>query len=219
MQKITVWDGFIRFFHWSLVVLIAVLYFSAENSLMELHFVAGFSLIALIVSRLIWGFIGSDSAKLSALFHTPKAVFQALAGKPQLKPGHNASGSYMVLLFFVLLLTQGISGLMTSDDIMYDGPLVGVVDYSWSELAAAIHKQLFDGILIAIVLHIAAIVIYKLKGKSLLPAMITGKTSESYQHSVKMKNGWIGFAVFVVLISTILYYWGMESITTLLDSF
>jgi cytochrome b len=42
MGKLKVWDGFIRSFHWLLVVAIATLYFSAEEGMMELHFVAGF---------------------------------------------------------------------------------------------------------------------------------------------------------------------------------
>ena len=114
MHKITVWDGFVRFFHWSLVLLVTILYFSAENSMMVLHFVAGMTLLSLLLSRVIWGIVGSDTAKLSSLFHSPKAVFLALKGASQDKPGHNSAGSYMVLAFLILLLTQAITGLMTS---------------------------------------------------------------------------------------------------------
>jgi cytochrome b len=217
MQKIKVWDGFVRFFHWTMVVLIAVLYYSAENSLMELHFVAGFSLFALLISRLIWGVIGSDTAKLSALVHSPKSMFYALKGAPQLKPGHNAAGSYMIIAFFILLLTQATAGLMTTDDIMYDGPLVAVVSSDLSEIASSLHRQLFDWILIAIGLHISAILVYRIKGKPLVPAMITGKTTESYQHSVKMKSGWWGLAIFIIILTTVMYFWAAESISYLVS--
>lgn len=216
MQKTQVWDGFIRFFHWSMVALIALLYYSAENSLMELHFVAGFSLFSLLVTRIIWGVIGSDTAKLSALIHSPKQTFAAIKGASQDAPGHNAAGSYMVIAFLILLLTQAITGLMTTDDIMYDGPLVAMVSGDLSTLASSLHRQMFDFILIAIALHICAIVVYKLKGKALVPPMITGKTSESYPQSVKMKSGWIGFVIFAVLLAVLLTTWGAESVQTLL---
>ncbi|ATD00050.1 cytochrome b/b6 domain-containing protein [Pseudoalteromonas spongiae] len=216
MQKTQVWDGFIRFFHWSMVALVATLYYSAENSLMEVHFVAGFTLLALLATRIIWGIIGSDTAKLSALLHSPKSTIAAFKGQQQPKPGHNAAGSYMVIAFLILLISQAVTGLMTTDDIMYDGPLVAMVSSDLSSLAGSLHHKIFDLILIAITLHIAAIVIYKLKGKALVPPMITGKTAESYEQSVKMKSGWLGFAIFAVLATAILYVWGAESISTLI---
>lgn len=217
MQKTKVWDGFIRFFHWSMVALVTLLYFSAENSWMEVHFVAGFSLFALLISRFAWGIIGSDTAKISALFHSPKATINALKGHQQIKPGHNAAGSYMVIAFLILLLTQAITGLMTSDDIMYDGPLVASVSGDASSIASSIHRQLFDWLLIAIGLHLLAIIIYKFKGKSLVPPMISGNTSEQYQQGVRLKNGWVGFAIFICLLVAILYFWAQEPISTLLS--
>ncbi len=217
MQHTKVWDGFIRFFHWSLVALIATLYFSAEFAMMELHFVAGFTLVALLSTRLIWGIIGSDTAKLSALLHSPKAVIAAFKGENQLAAGHNAAGSYMVIAFLILLLTQAVTGLMTTDDIMYDGPLVGLVGYDWASFASSIHRQLFDVLLVAIGLHITAIAVYRLKGKSLVPPMITGKTSESYKQNSNMKSGWVGFIIFTVIWAVILYFWGAESLEFLIS--
>lgn len=211
-----VWDGFIRFFHWALVALIATLYFSAENGFMELHFVAGFSTLALLLARLIWGVIGSDTAKLSSLFHSPINAFKALKSVKSERPGHSAAGSYMVLAFFFLLLLQAISGLMTTDDIMHDGPLVAAVSSDLVELMSGLHHEVFEILLVAIALHIIAIIAYKLRGKALVPAMITGKTTESYKQNVKMKTGWIGFLIFVVIASGILWLWGQPSLSALL---
>lgn len=210
-----VWDGFIRFFHWALVVLIATLYFSAENGYMEIHFVAGFTTLALIIARLIWGLIGSDTAKLSSLFHSPAAAFKALKNGKSEQPGHSPAGSYMVLAFFALLLTQAISGLMTTDDIMHDGPLVALVSSDLVELMSGLHHEVFEVLLGAIALHIVAIIVYKLRGKALLPPMITGKTTERYAQNVKMKSGWIGFAVFVIVAATLLWQFGQASLSAL----
>ncbi|MBE0364727.1 hypothetical protein PULV_a2482 [Pseudoalteromonas ulvae UL12] len=219
-QQIKVWDGFVRFFHWALVSLIALLYFSGEEGWMAIHFIAGFSVLTLVSTRLIWGLIGSDTAKLSHLFHGPKAVWQSIKyGKQTI--GHNPAGSYMVLLFFTLVLAQAVSGLMTTDDILTDGPLVSVVDSSWVELASSLHRLIFDGLLIAIGLHIVAIVIYRLRGKPLVKAMITGKMNTttavtSEQEAINMKSGWVAFVMWLVLEAIILSTWGLESLKTLL---
>ncbi len=76
MTTLKVWDGFIRCFHWFLVVSIAVLYFSIEEGMIELHFVAGFFTLALIVTRLIWGIIGSKTARLSGLLSLSSCYFK-----------------------------------------------------------------------------------------------------------------------------------------------
>ena len=209
-----VWDGFIRFFHFSLIALIATLYFSAENDQMAIHLIAAYTLLALIATRLIWGIIGSDTAKLSALFHQPKAVFKALT-TPQhyQQAGHNPAGSYMVLVFLTLIAVQLISGLMTSDDVFTDGPLVAHVDYSWVSIASSWHKTNFDLLLAEIALHITAIVIYKLSGKPLTKAMVTGYVNHSTSPTPKLKSPWIALVIFVMLWGGIMWLWGTEPLS------
>ena len=214
VQKIKVWDGFVRFFHWSLVLLIGVLYFSGEEGLMDLHFVAGYSLLSLIVARLFWGFIGSDTAQLKALLHSPKAVINSIKSNSYTR-GHNSAGSYMVLAFFCLLLVQGISGLMTTDDILTDGPLVQYVESSWVELASSVHKLNFDILLIAIAMHVLAIAVYRIRGKNLVKPMITGFSSELNIKNGDMRSGWWGMLVFVVILSIVFFVWGLEPLQML----
>ncbi|PAJ73599.1 cytochrome [Pseudoalteromonas sp. NBT06-2] len=209
MEKVKVWDGFVRFFHWSLILLIGVLYFSGEEGFMDLHFVAGYSLLSLIIARLFWAFIGSDTAKLKALLHSPKAVVNSIKTHSYTR-GHNPAGSYMVLTFFSLLLIQSTSGLMTTDDILTDGPLVQYVESSWVEIASSVHKLNFDFLIAAITVHIFAIVVYRIRGKNLVKPMLTGFSSEPYINEVKMRTGWWGFMVLVIIMSLIFYAWGLE---------
>ncbi|MDP4983140.1 cytochrome b/b6 domain-containing protein [Pseudoalteromonas tunicata] len=215
-HQIKVWDGFVRFFHWALVGSIALLYFSGEEGWMSVHFVAGFSVLTLVLTRLIWGVIGSDTAKLSRLFHGPKAVWQSIT-TPSESIGHNPAGSYMVLLFLALILAQATSGLMTTDDILTEGPLVAVVDSSWVELASRLHRLIFDGLLIAIALHISAIVIYRLRGKHLVKAMVSGTMQASTQTVPQIKSGWIAFIIWLVLQVAIFSTWGLESFKSLFN--
>ena len=218
---IKVWDGFIRFFHFSLITLIAILYFSAENDQMAVHLVAAYTLLALVVTRLAWGIIGSETAKLSALFQHPKSVFKALANPHDYqKVGHNPAGSYMVLVFLTLLILQLTSGLMTSDDVFTDGPLVEYVDYSWVSIASSWHKTNFDLLLSAICLHILAIAIYRIRGKSLTKAMITGfmdenKTNDKTIYQPSLKSPWIAIGIFAILWVGLMWLWGAEPLSEL----
>lgn len=210
MSKI--WDGYIRFFHWFLVIAIIGLYLSAEQGNLAVHFLFGYFTLALLATRLIWGIIGSDTAKLSRLFHRPKAIVQALKGQDN-TVGHNPLGSYMVLVFFALITTQLVTGLMTSDDILTDGPLVAHVPSEWVELASSLHKQNFDWLLIAIGLHICAIVVYRLRGKNLVKAMITGKSDAS--PAPPIKPAWRAFVIFAVLLALLAFTWAKQPLSEL----
>ncbi|MEF3019444.1 hypothetical protein V3478_33345, partial [Pseudomonas aeruginosa] len=84
------------------------------------------------------GVIGSKTAKLTALIHSPRAVLKSLQ-HGDAKLGHGAAGSYMVIAFFILLLVQLLSGLMTTDDILTDGPLVQYASSQVVEWAGWLH--------------------------------------------------------------------------------
>ncbi|MDN3378783.1 MULTISPECIES: cytochrome b/b6 domain-containing protein [unclassified Pseudoalteromonas] len=216
MGKLKVWDGFIRSFHWLLVIAIATLYFSAEEGMLELHFVAGFFTLALLLTRFIWGVIGSKTAKLTGLIHSPLAAIKSFK-LGDTKPGHGAAGSYMVITFFILIFTQLISGLMTTDDILTDGPLVQYVSSNIVEWAGWVHHRNFDLLFYAIILHISAIVIYRLKGKKLVKAMITGKADAEQEndHTPVTKAPWTAFVIFVVLLLVLMTTWGAEPLSYL----
>lgn len=216
LQKVKVWDGFIRSFHWLLVIAIATLYFSAEEGMMELHFVAGYFTLALLLTRLIWGVVGSKTAKLSALLHSPIAALKSFTQTDN-KPGHSAAGSYMVLVFFAVLLTQLVSGLMTTDDILTDGPLVKYASSQVVEWAGWVHHNNFDLLFYAIILHVAAIVIYRLKGKKLVKAMVTGYADKEDRGSeIKVtKSPWLAVVIFVLLLAGLMVTWGSEPLSYL----
>jgi len=215
MGKVKVWDGFIRGFHWLLVTALGLLYVSGEEGWLELHFVTGYVLLALMLARLIWGVIGSETAKLSKLINHPAKVINALKGKED-RVGHNAAGSLMVVLFFILILLQLVTGLFTTDDILVDGPLVQYVSYDLVELAGSIHHSNIDFIIAAIGLHILAIIAYRLKGKNLIKALLTGSTESNLQQP-EMKAGWKAYVIFLLLAVGLIYIWGLEPLNLLLN--
>lgn len=217
MFKVKVWDGFLRSFHWLLVFSIAALYFSAEEGMIELHFVIGFFTLALISTRIIWGLIGSKTARISALLHSPKSVLASFSGKKINDVGHSAPGSYMVLLFFILIITQLVSGLMSSDGILTDGPLAQYVSSDTIDFANWLHHINFDILFYAIILHVVAIIVYKIKGKPLVKAMITGNKALPTQSSEpETKSPWIAWFLFLLLLILLMSTWGSEPLSYLL---
>jgi hypothetical protein len=67
-DKILVWDVPVRLFHWLLVALMATSYFSgrAGGDWMQLHFWSGYAIMTLLFFRLVWGFVGSTTARFSS---------------------------------------------------------------------------------------------------------------------------------------------------------
>jgi cytochrome b len=212
---VKVWDGFIRGFHWLLVIGIAVLYVSGDEGWLDLHFVTGYLMLALMITRIMWGVFGSSTARLSSLFHSPKAILNALL-KDQPTAGHNPAGSMMILVFFTLIFVQLFSGLMSSDDILVEGPLVQYVPYAWVELANDLHKDNIDLLLLAIGLHILAITLYSIKGKKLVKTLVTGYSLDSV-NKPQMRSGKLAYVIFLVLAAALMFLWGQAPFMALLN--
>lgn len=124
---IRVWDAPTRLFHWAIVLLLCTSWVTQHENWMSLHFLSGYSMLTLLLFRLLWGFIGSDTARFSHFLHSPFAALRHLARlhrrEPDIEIGHNAAGGWMVLLLFALLAVQVATGLCANDDGNNQGPL------------------------------------------------------------------------------------------------
>jgi cytochrome b len=177
-----VWDLPVRLFHWTLVILIFVSWLTQELGRMDLHKLCGYTIMALLLFRLAWGFVGSDTARFSKFLRSPLAAFRHLGQlhrrEPDTEIGHNAAGGWMVLVMLLLLAVQVGAGLCasTDDDYMVNGPLAKYVGKAWSDQLSRVHAFNFYLILAVIVLHLLAITAYAVfKKQNLLRPMITGK--------------------------------------------
>lgn len=116
MKTVRVWDLFVRCFHWSLVAAVIIQLATAED-FKRVHVKVGYFIIALLISRFIWGLIGSRHARFTDFVYPPGEILSyfkgLLRGQPRRYTGHNPAGGAMVcvLLFFLLLTT--LSGLLT----------------------------------------------------------------------------------------------------------
>ena len=73
---VRIWDLPTRLFHWLLVILIVLLYATGEYGLLDMnwHFWFGYASLALLIFRLLWGFVGSSTARFANFLRGPRAI-------------------------------------------------------------------------------------------------------------------------------------------------
>lgn len=170
-----VWDLPIRLFHWLLAGLIAFSWWSVEYHHTDWHIWSGCAILALLIFRLLWGFVGSSTARFANFIRGPRSLAAYWAGKWS-GIGHNPLGALSVLALLGAVAVQVGLGLVSQDeDGIYMGPLAGLVSSDTSDQARDIHELWFYVILALIAIHLLAIVYYRLRGKKLTFPMITGR--------------------------------------------
>jgi len=182
-SRIRVWDLPVRLFHWTLVVLMAVSYFTgrAGDDWMKFHFWSGYAILTLLLFRIAWGFIGSTTARFSDFVKGPAAAFRhiaELAGADRPRgAGHNPLGGAMVVVLIFAVLAQVVAGLFAADTDtgMVNGPLTHLVADAWIDKATAFHKYWINVLLVLVGLHVLAVLVYLAwKRQNLIGAMIHG---------------------------------------------
>lgn len=180
--RIKVWDGFVRFFHWSLVLLLGAAYLSIQTGRQELHALLGYLITALLVSRIVWGLIGPRYARFADFTYRPAAVIHYLGtlrrGHPDQYLGHNPAGGMMVIALLLILTVTTVSGLAVLATIEFSGPLVGPLhglDDATVYALRHLHGLSVNLIWILIGVHIAGVIGTSLHHRQgLIRAMITG---------------------------------------------
>ncbi|SNR23486.1 cytochrome B [Paracoccus sediminis] len=181
-RKERVWDPALRAFHWALATLVIANWLLGKfgPSIMTLHFWLGYAIIGLLAFRLIWGIVGPASARFGQFVRGPRAILSYARdmGRPQPSnwPGHSPVGALAVLAMLAILTMQVGSGLFADpDDYINVGPLASQVGSETSRAALRWHYRGADLIFVLVVLHVAAIVFYRLwKREDLVRPMITG---------------------------------------------
>lgn len=178
--RIRVWDLPVRLFHWALVILLIVSWQTYKRDLMETHKLSGYTILTLVLFRILWGFVGSDSARFGRFLRSPAQALDHLRHigrrEPDTEPGHNPAGGWMVVILLGLVLAQATAGLFADDGILTRGPLARAVSGTVSDFATRAHGLIFNLIVAAGLLHIISVIAYRvLKGQDLIGPMITGR--------------------------------------------
>ena len=194
-----VWDLPVRLVHWLLAGLIAFSWWSVHNEHTSWHIWSGCAILTLLIFRLLWGFFGSSTARFANFVRGPKWIMADLKGGWS-GIGHTPLGALSVLALFGAVAVQVALGLISEDeDGLYTGPLYRLVSTDTSDKARDVHELWFNVILGMIVLHVAAIIFYRLRGKHLTKPMITGRAVVG-SDAAPMRPGkwWVALVCLVV---------------------
>jgi cytochrome b len=207
-QQIRVWDLPVRLFHWSLVLLFALAWLTGDIlEIYEPHEIIGLGILALVSFRIVWGFVGSTTARFSQFVRGKSAVVAYLNGDWQ-GTGHNPLGGWSVLLMFAFLLAMVGTGLFANDDADFTGPLSFLVDNALSSNLTRVHHWLFDGLLIVVAVHVGAILFYKIVlAKDLVRPMLTGQKEAESEQDVSTQGGGV-IAIIIAVTMAALVVWG-----------
>jgi len=177
--EISVWDPFVRVFHWTVVVAFTVAYLTEDDTL-TVHVWAGYVVGILVVARVLWGFVGPQHARFSDFVYAPATALTyvrdlfLLRGRRYL--GHSPGGGYMVVVLLIFLAATVVTGLVVYGGDQQAGPLAGMFTEEFGESFEEVHEVIANITLALIFLHIAAVTLASfVHRENLVRAMITGK--------------------------------------------
>ncbi|MES2889943.1 MAG: cytochrome b/b6 domain-containing protein [Pseudomonadota bacterium] len=180
--RVRVWDLPTRLFHVALAVSVvgSVVTANIGGNAMAWHFRFGYLIFALLLFRLLWGFVGGRWSRFGQFLYHPVVVWRFVRGQSapagvHWDVGHSPLGALSVWALLVGLAVQVGTGLMADDDIANAGPWVQFVSSATSRLATGWHTNTGQYLVMGLVaLHVAAILFYRWRGQNLVTAMITG---------------------------------------------
>lgn len=191
-ETVPVWDIGVRIFHWTLVGGFAIAYLS-EGEPLWLHIWAGYVVAAVVILRILWGFVGPQHARFSDFVSPLGRVLSHLLDELRFRAkryiGHSPAGGAMVVLLLAVLLLTTASGaaLLAREKGM--GPFSSFisispqavrqgsgedreVESSWEE----IHEVFANLALVLVLVHIGGVVLASLSHReNLVASMLNGR--------------------------------------------
>lgn len=195
-KRILVWDLPTRVFHWSLALSFLGAFVTAESErLIDLHQAFGYTMLGLIVFRLLWGVVGTRYARFGEFAFGPGKVARYLAslvrGAPQRFVGHNPAGSWAIYAILALSVLAGATGWATLNDI-------------GGHMLEELHEGIANMLLGLVFIHIGGVLVSSLLHReNLVRAMITGMKSGNPSEAIRSARPLLG----LVLAAGIVAYW------------
>jgi len=209
-RTVRVWDLPVRLFHWVIAALIVLSFVTGHvgGNAMRIHELSGFSILTLVLFRVLWGFFGSTHARFADFVRGFAAVRRYAAalwsGRSVSSAGHNPLGGWMVLALLLCLLTQAGTGLFANDDVMTEGPLMKYVAKEVSDRISLIHEINSYVLVVLVTLHVAAALYYLWrKRENLIWPMFTGGKSVTDDAAADYRGGPIWLAAVLLAMCAV----------------
>lgn len=166
-QRIRVWDLPVRVFHGMLALSFAGAYLLAESERQrQIHVMFGYTVLALVAFRVVWGLVGSRYARFTSFLYGPRRAYEyardLVQGKAAHYVGHNPLGSWAVYAILLVAAATGVTGWMNLNEI-------------GGEAIEEVHEVLANGWLLLVAVHIAGVIASSFAHReNLARAMVTG---------------------------------------------
>lgn len=178
VERVRVWDPFVRVFHWGLASAFAAGWLTQEERY-DWHLAAGYAVLGLVALRILWGLLGSRHARFTDFVRGPATVLRYLGqvarGRAPRYLGHNPAGGAMIVALLLAMLAVTLSGVALDAAENRAGPLGDTTLFRYADIVARIHVVATDVSLVLIALHLAGVIHASLAHReNLVRAMVTG---------------------------------------------
>ena len=180
-NSIRVWDIPTRLFHWALVGLLIISCYTGLTGgfyEMDYHMLSGYSILTLVIFRVLWGLTGTHYARFREFLPRPRQIKKHLTSvlkNPYQGAGHTPLGALNIIVILILIFVQVGTGLFSNDDIFTEGPLASAVSYETSRWLTGIHGVNIWFLGACAVIHLLAIALHQFYFReNLVKAMLTG---------------------------------------------
>jgi cytochrome b len=168
-SRVTLWDPFVRLFHWSLAAAFLLNRFLTEAG-ESVHEWLGYAAVGLVALRVVWGFAATGAARWDHFWPTRSRLAAHLrelrAGQPHRQLGHSPLGAVVMIAMMLGIVLLGVTGFAMQE-----------IDYFWGdERLNVLHAWLADAVLVLAAVHVMAAVLQSLWLRENLPlSMVTGR--------------------------------------------
>jgi cytochrome b len=162
-----VWDPLVRLLHWTLVLLVAVAWYTGGMA-GPVHEWLGYGAATVVAMRLVWGVAGGPYARFAQFVRGPRETASylraVLGGRAPRHLGHNPLGGWMVVALLATVGSLALTGWLYTTDWLWG--------YAWLEQLHAALGWLLLGL---VALHVCGTVATGVKHQeNLVAAMFSG---------------------------------------------
>ena len=197
-DKVLVWDAPTRVFHWLMVLCFAGAWATSEGDrLLGVHLTLGYTMVGLVLWRVLWGLVGTRYARFSNFIRGPQAIGRyassMLGYKVEHPVGHNPLGAVSIVLMLTLtLLVNGAGWLYLNSGV---------------HALKEVHEGAASAMLLVVGMHVVGVVFASLmQRENLARSMVNGRKLAEEGDAIR----WNWWPVATLLVVAVLGFWWLQ---------